>query len=266
MLYVCVFLSGTALVPTFGSDDLVMKRIITGGKHKGKRYGDVVQDHPEYCKWLLKAGPRTKVPPSVKALQDMLRASPEEWAEALRSPHTDYVYFGKHKGKTYGQLAREDRSYCKYVLGVRRPEFKSAPLFAMLQKFLRNPENFNPEEDDDTLVTFGKYKGQMTYGELMVRDPQYCQYLLKQHADEVIEDEVAPSGDSSLFIDYLLKVGYKPSFEDPRVLVGFGKYQNLTYQEVTEKHPGYCLWVLDAADAADGFLLNRFAQYLRAHS
>ena len=56
-----------------------------------------------------------------------------------------------------------------------------------------------------------------------------------------------------------------PPHEEDKMIMDFGRHKHLSYQQVLDDHPQYCIWVLEMDDQEPDCSeqLARFAQYLR---
>jgi len=112
--------------------------------------------------------------------------------------------------------------------------------------------------DGDTVLTIGRH-AMKSYAVIVVEDPRYCDWVMS--ADTAY-------GALKAFQNYLLDVRKsgqiwrsRPVMEEKsewsfssssswvenseeEILVGFGRYAELTYGELEELHPQYCSWVM----------------------
>ncbi len=127
------------------------------------------------------------------------------------------------------------------------------------------------------ILTFGKLAG-LTYELALANDSEYCQWTVDNYSMSDIEEG------KMKFVDWLsqkdrLKLKRKAEeiaesdeeepFEDKSVkIVDFGKYvdSEITFEELLDKHPGYCLTLLEKQDNKLGVRPNirSFLEYVKA--
>eukprot|EP00439_Symbiodinium_sp_Y106_P020851 s6075_g2.t1 len=87
--------------------------------------------------------------------------------------------FGKHRGRLISEIAEEDPSYLKWLLGQTEDPDSSSRLLEVAE-YVRE---YFPEVEDAAVVGFGKYKG-MSVSQLVKEDPDYCSWILATAAKE----------------------------------------------------------------------------------
>ena len=118
-------------------------RTIHHGYFVGKTFRDAYDENPAFCKWELQNGLSTKNPQFTAFLESRAALSiafrnteaiepprpppppppppprppppPPDYSKLLRG---NILSFGKHKGKTFRQVLREDPDYCLWVVGT----------------------------------------------------------------------------------------------------------------------------------------------------
>jgi len=81
------------------------------------------------------------------------------------------IAFGKHRGDSYGNVAKIDPVYCQFILDLDNNAFP----IQRFRQYLKS--NFKPPALEDTVIGFGKHKG-TTYSELAANEPGYCEFVL----------------------------------------------------------------------------------------
>merc|ERR1711935_484904 len=92
---------------------------VTGfGKYKGQAFQETLQIDPEYCVWVLSVAEEPRASPAVRAFAAWLIEHIAELTVALEehTPVTGILTFGKHKGKTFGDVLHLDPDYCMWAL------------------------------------------------------------------------------------------------------------------------------------------------------
>jgi len=110
------------------------------GKHKGKTFSAIKHEDPGYCGWVLTED-NSRSQPAFRSFARYLRGqsgSNKSSAESYTKGGTQSksMSFGKHKGKTFGQVQREDPGYCTWVL--QNEHGGSSQGLKDFAKFLRN--------------------------------------------------------------------------------------------------------------------------------
>ena len=81
------------------------------GKHMGAPYEKVVAEDRQYCAWVLREEQENK----------QLRRSMKAFAQYLKQQHGGLMTVGKHAGKFFDELLRNDAEYASWVMTLSRP-------------------------------------------------------------------------------------------------------------------------------------------------
>jgi len=179
-------------------------------------------------------------------------------AEEVMLPSTsEYVDFGKYRGRAFQEVFEEDPDYCRWVVTTAEAEEGSGT--TRLKPFAYWLSRKAPElkEAFRGLVSFGKYKGQR-FADVLNDDPQYCAWVKA-------ESKKPDSSHSFRAFANFLSAEEVPELDvmEPDV-VSFGKHRGQRYEAVLEQDPDYCWWVLHQAGQADaGFGLKGFAKFIK---
>jgi len=106
----------------------------------------------------------------------------------------------------------------------------------------------------DTVLTIGQHAWKL-YAVIVAEDPGYCRWVLSLKN---------PFGGLKGFQDYLLQLRESGQYfadDTGERKVGFGRYSDLSYDELAEQQPGYCSWVLRLKDTTGN--MSRLQTYLR---
>ena len=146
---------------------------MTVGKHTGKTFDEVMTEDPIYCSWILD--------PSSGSINSpvMLRFKKFLQDKGFQAVAEDVMIIGKHKGKTFEEVMREDPAFCTWVLDPSS-DIASSVVLTRLKKFLQD-HSFQALADDVMIV--GKYTGK-TFEEMMIHDPTYCKSVMRLVAEQ----------------------------------------------------------------------------------
>lgn len=170
--------------------------------------------------------------------------------------------FGRHAGRYYSDVLRNETNYCRWVVRASQQETSSSEAFSTFAEFCRDrlPEDAGDDEvDGDALVGFGKYAG-LTRAELLPKDPDYCAWVAKS-----CRDDSSPNFKGlATFVKAQAAAGLLPTPASD--VVRFGKHKGASFEDVLRADPEYCQWVVDQAHD-DGSERNpeflQFAEYLQ---
>jgi len=108
------------------------------GKHKGEKYNDIFRVDSGYCEWILQINHKDPSSTLIGHFADWLtyrepnfvrRFSMGLAAKPVR-PMSQTLKQGKHTGKTFEDIFRSDKPYCKWLIKSWKPGAKSGPLGA----------------------------------------------------------------------------------------------------------------------------------------
>lgn len=99
----------------------------------------------------------------------------------MPSKRTNTIAFGKHKGKTYQDILKEDPEYLEYLLkwDELKPETRTIIEIVL-------------EDRDYSIIPKGKFKGRRLTQELFNENVPYFQWMITNHKDAL----AAPRGAS----------------------------------------------------------------------
>jgi hypothetical protein len=137
-----------------------LDNVVRHGYFKGKTFREAFVENPAYCKWEMRNGLSAKNPEFASFLESRAKLNvafhdvdpvepppppppPPPPKPLPPPPPPDYtklyrdfkVGFGKHKGKTFAQLVKEDPDYCLWV--ARNEDFYGTPLYTYLNARLK---------------------------------------------------------------------------------------------------------------------------------
>ena len=93
------------------------------GKHKGKSIQEIYETDPAYIFWLIESDPYYTV--NIPKIIGKEPNSTEEFVEICKSEYDrvfpkisamSVITFGKYKGKTFKEVATEDKNYISWFL------------------------------------------------------------------------------------------------------------------------------------------------------
>jgi len=244
---------------------------------------------------MLNALRAARLGPPAGAIQNVLRfqASRRFCGSALQRQVLDV---GKHKGLTFAECSAEQPEYCARLLQTGdKMGYKYRDFLHYLRENATaghahvvasvGPSGFGDATTAATgsgelVMNYGKYKS-LTFEEVSILDPQYCQWILKKQQ----EDSSKPP---SAFVRWLLERGLGPAVEQapaaphsaprgerpgawgprkantshqseaPRPPLGsgdwqitFGKHKGRTFHEVFSTDRKYCEWMMNAVLTGD---------------
>ena len=112
-----------------GSKGFKSEEIVPSGKYEGKTFEEVMTEDPLYCAWVMDLVKEGKNSSGMIRFKDFLKD------RGFQGTVEEVMIAGKHKGKTFEMVMKDDPSYCADV--VRRVEEGSAHLVMLrLKKFL----------------------------------------------------------------------------------------------------------------------------------
>ena len=118
-----------------GFESVDHKGIVPFGKYEGKLFSEVLRDDPAYCTW---------VQISEDDVSDMLIDFQTYLKEQGFEPVLEK---GKHAGKHYREVMKEDPSYCRWVMSLDREEGTSSSII-LFKKFLEKQRFALPSAAD----------------------------------------------------------------------------------------------------------------------
>ena len=113
------------------------------GKFKGRPFSEVLQNEPSYCIWCL-SHLDAENKHHEKFLDFMVNAIKDAMAASCSDTHGEGISsscqlgFGKHKGRTFGEVFTEEPAYCKWCLSHLDAENKQHKDFL---DFIKNAGN-----------------------------------------------------------------------------------------------------------------------------
>jgi len=145
-------------------------------------------------------------------------------------------------------VLQADPDYCRYILKEVSPD--SSPRLIACAEWLKTQD----VPAVLPLVNFDKHEG-TSYEEVLRADPDYCSFILQA---------VSPDINSDLkFVEWLKAQAVVPSGSS---LVSFGKYKGKSYEEVLERDPQYCSYILTNYAPSQGSIGSStpFIEWLKA--
>ena len=85
--------------------------MIRCGKHAGRPFGDVAATDPWYCAWVLRE----------KADGTKLSRDLGSFAKYIQDVHGGVLEVGKHRGRYFRDVVREDPEYGQWVASLENP-------------------------------------------------------------------------------------------------------------------------------------------------
>jgi len=186
-----------------------------------------------------------------------------EWKEAELDSGGDRVLsFGKHKGLTYQEALSADEAYCNYwarQLGLSGAEDMMPAMVEEFAQWLR--ERGLPTATKNSpprTLGFGEHCN-MTYEEARSLEPDYRIWIIQEKRSGGGDDPRLKSFVSWLERQYLPRVG------DGQRIMGFGKHNGLSFEEVRSQDPEYCEWLLKSSQNKSGLNMQmaEFASWLQ---
>jgi hypothetical protein len=152
------------------------------GKHRAMTYQQLLDKEPDYCAWVSQLTEQDMSPP-MKSLYDFVQGASPELGQV--------VAFGKHRGKTFEQVAGEEPDYCSWVLATHENEVATGDGNGNLEGFYNWIKEVHPEIEAsegagpsvEGVVSFGKHKG-TKFEDLLRDEPDYCQWVLKKKKED----------------------------------------------------------------------------------
>eukprot|EP00445_Apocalathium_hangoei_P082407 CAMPEP_0204184184 /NCGR_PEP_ID=MMETSP0361-20130328/54239_1 /ASSEMBLY_ACC=CAM_ASM_000343 /TAXON_ID=268821 /ORGANISM="Scrippsiella Hangoei, Strain SHTV-5" /LENGTH=435 /DNA_ID=CAMNT_0051144189 /DNA_START=118 /DNA_END=1425 /DNA_ORIENTATION=+ len=209
------------------------------GTYSGKTFVEVLEIDPEYCDYILKAEI-----PDTESEQARTFVAFAKWLKtqvrlpsASGSTGTAILSFGKHNGKSYEDVLREDPLYCRWAVS---PEGARISMPALLE--------FSRWVRGQAILDTGKHNGK-SYEKVLRDDPQYCRWVVSQDKGLGFRHELREFS------------GWVPSQE----LLSYGKNKGKSYEEALRVDPEYCRFTLDQVDKSGYQRRAPFADWLRTH-
>eukprot|EP00445_Apocalathium_hangoei_P057463 CAMPEP_0204094244 /NCGR_PEP_ID=MMETSP0360-20130528/190831_1 /ASSEMBLY_ACC=CAM_ASM_000342 /TAXON_ID=268821 /ORGANISM="Scrippsiella Hangoei, Strain SHTV-5" /LENGTH=460 /DNA_ID=CAMNT_0051043553 /DNA_START=32 /DNA_END=1410 /DNA_ORIENTATION=+ len=219
--------------------------ILSSGKHNGKSYEEVLREDPPYCSWVVsqEKSPDGEIP-DTESEQARTFVAFAKWLKtqvrlpsASGSTGTAILSFGKHNGKSYEDVLREDPLYCRWAVS---PEGARISMPALLE--------FSRWVRGQAILDTGKHNGK-SYEKVLRDDPQYCRWVVSQDKGLGFRHELREFS------------GWVPSQE----LLSYGKNKGKSYEEALRVDPEYCRFTLDQVDKSGYQRRAPFADWLRTH-
>jgi len=154
------------------------------------------------------------------------------------------VGFGKYIGKTYEEVLHEYPYYCTWMqqTDAHRVDENSLAVCAFLA-WLSTQDVAEVILSGSCKLDFGKHAGE-TFEDVLRTDPFYCHFII----DVPGHESVACLND---FADWLADQEIPEAPEaNGATLVGFGKYNDKTYEEVLHDDPDYCIYLQQQAEGS----------------
>lgn len=215
------------------------------GKYSSRTYEEALKEDHDYCRWVVDQAAESRDQDEPIALV--------KFAEWLREQGVE---------PSNGGAYRSNLPLPPSSPGLSPPDLDASALQsagegADATLALRNDESGRMEP---AVVSFGKLDG-CTYEEALSRDPDYCDWVLRQ----LDRDDEEPSESLGKFAEWLKENWIRDTSLQESIRVGFGRHADLTYQEALQQHPDYCDWVADRAAKDDDChsKLREFADWLR---
>jgi len=268
--------SSAAVSATSASVSAVTGEVVVAfGKYRGLSFSEAFAKDPRYCDWVRSQASDPEASENLKDFAKFLADAkkrqtsessdrsvtarddpadidmPVAWEE---TPHMDaFTELPHGVADAWGVVDQE------YGVSSTSP-----------------PPSAQAQATSDTIV-FGKYKG-LSFAEALAKDPRYCFWIKKESAKEdagenlkafaaFIKSEAAVGGATE---QEEKKASPGASTDGPTIasgelLLGFGKHQNLTFEQVYATDLQYCDWlartVLDDKGKANAKMV-KFAVYI----
>eukprot|EP00746_Dinoflagellata_sp_MGD_P136097 gnl/MRDRNA2_/MRDRNA2_70080_c0_seq1.p1 gnl/MRDRNA2_/MRDRNA2_70080_c0~~gnl/MRDRNA2_/MRDRNA2_70080_c0_seq1.p1 ORF type:complete len:761 (-),score=134.83 gnl/MRDRNA2_/MRDRNA2_70080_c0_seq1:12-2144(-) len=265
-------------------------RVFTTGKHKGRRFIDLIEEEPEYVSWALKQpNPSGDLKEFVDYLKLQGQFGGQKKLERIWGPNATLTR-GKHQGRTWADVKKNEPDYVSWALRQQAPSGDLKPFVDYLKSSegsgrsslsspssnpvqQSNPQDVPGNAGPGTVMTFGKHKGR-TFADLKDHEPEYVSWALGQ---------AEPSGHLQAFVEYLKSQGvdgssskpsqpgdstHQSSLQDSQgstgadTVMAFGKYKGRTFADLKEHEPDYVSWALGQADPSGP--LQAFLEYLKS--
>ncbi len=161
----------------------------------------------------------------------------DDWAEVEEDkpaspPAADpskKLTFGKHEGKTLGDVLQKDRGgYVEWLAGEARDDQLRQAAGQLIRESEEEGESDQPNVE---YVTFGKHEGKKL-DDIFRQDPSYIEWLARKARDTRLRQAAGQLIDSQNAVEYKLT---------------FGKYEGSTLGDVFEEDPGYLQWLAENA-------------------
>jgi len=223
-----------------------------GPKHHGRLMSDVVADDPAYCQWILLYGEEQNASEGLKFMANWLNKNAPQLKEK-----GSLCTGRKHRGRPLSEVAREDPSYCQWIL--REAKGTPSRLIEEQASWLRDNA---PHLQVPVVRLKGTNKG-ISLPQVAAEDPRWCFYVLGQ-----------PKAFTSAFADAaewlrenvpeLLEVEQDDESALGRVrqrliqqyghlfVVRHGKHQMKTFPTVVKEDPGFVQWAIRTASDPGG--------------
>lgn len=219
-----------------------------GQQHYGRPMSEVAAEDPRYCRWILRVAEEETSSQKLQQAADWL---------SLNAPHLKDG--GKQlvagRSKYLSKLAREDPTYCQWILREAKGGDVSPKIQAMADWLAENAPHV---QECGILASGGKHYGRPV-AELVTEDPVFCQWALQK----------AEEGDASLGVREIAEWLKKnaPHLQERGAFASGSKHRGRRMSEVVAEDPAYCLWVLKEAEvptASHG--LREMAKWLTANA
>jgi len=182
------------------------------------------------------------------------------------------VPVGKHKGKTYEDVMKNEPTYTNWLRGQDRDKGPLAPFIVHLNENQgaqvggQSAGDLGKEE-----LKFGKHKGK-TFEAILAEDPSYASFVRR-----AVKDEGSGNRQMQRFADFLAAQQVSPAAtstperSSPSALgtaswtLKLGKHKGKSFQEVYEEDQKYCAWAIQTAASGEAKgSLGSFAEYVKA--
>ena len=109
--------------------------MIKCGKHTGRPYGDVARTDPSYCAWVLRE----------KANGTGLSRDLKAFANYIQDVHGGVLVVGKHSGRFFADVLRDDPDYCAWAASLESP----SKLLIGFHEYVKRRQRRRPRDPGD---------------------------------------------------------------------------------------------------------------------
>ncbi|CAE7271881.1 unnamed protein product [Symbiodinium sp. CCMP2592] len=209
-----------------------------GRKYYGRPLHEVVSKDPGYCRWMLGKAEEDGAPPGLLENAAWLT----QHAPLLKVPR-ELVEGGKHRGRRLSELVHKDPMYCQWILRQAKAGDALPSVREKASWLEQNAPHLKADQPLPGFLSGGKHHGR-ALSEVVAQDPAYCQWILRE------AEAPRPSEAVREAADWLRKNA--PNLKQDRALRLQGaKYYGRLVSELVSEDPGYCQWLLRAAEEAD---------------